>query len=210
LDLYLIHWPVAFQHNSGQFYSKDVNGNPMLVDIPLGQTYAAMESLIDKGLVRSLGVSNFSISQYQEVSRGSRHKPVTNQIECHPYFNQNEMRAFLNKDHSVLTAYSPLGSVPAPHTQSSSPIHIIKDPVVEEISKETGKTSAQVLIRWSLQKGNVCIPKSSNPDRIEENIKVWDFDLSREQMTRLDKLSEHPKRFVNPSVFRSPPRPFFD
>ncbi|MFF0493087.1 aldo/keto reductase [Nocardia sp. NPDC004068] len=158
LDLYLIHWPV-----------------PRLdryVD-----TFRAFQALKSQGRIGSIGVSNFNRDHLERLIDETGETPAVNQIELHPTFAQAELRAF-HAEHGIATeAWSPLG-------QGAE----LKDRTVTEIAQETGRTPAQVVIRWHLQLGNVVIPKSVTPSRIRENFDVFSFELTPEQMDRIAKL----------------------
>ncbi|RDI61399.1 aldo/keto reductase [Nocardia pseudobrasiliensis] len=158
LDLYLIHWPCP----AGDRY----------VD-----TFRAFQALKSQGRIRSIGVSNFNTDHLERVIAETGEVPVVNQIELHPYFAQSELRAFHAERGIATEAWSPLG-------QGAE----LKDPVISEIAQQTGRTPAQVVIRWHLQLGNIVIPKSVTPSRIEENFDVFSFELSVEQMQRIAAL----------------------
>ncbi|MTE13546.1 aldo/keto reductase [Nocardia aurantiaca] len=171
LDLYLIHWPVA---RAGRF-----------VD-----TFRAFQELKSQGRIRSIGVSNFNRDHLERVIAETGETPVVNQIELHPHLAQAELRAF-HAEHGIATeAWSPLG-------QGAG----LKDPVVVDIAGETGRTPAQVIIRWHLQLGNVVIPKSVTPSRIRENFDVFSFELTADQMQRIDGLDQGNRIGPDPAVF---------
>ncbi|XP_057878361.1 aldo-keto reductase family 1 member B1-like isoform X2 [Melospiza georgiana] len=159
LDLYLMHCPMGFK---------------------------AMEELVDVGMVKAIGVSNFNQKQINQLlgKPGLRHKPANNQIESHPYLPQEELIKFCQAKGISVTAYCPLG---APNWPGSKPDHIslLDDPQIKEIALKHNKTPAQVLIRLQIQRNVSVIPKSVTPQRIEENFKVFDFELSAEEMETL-------------------------
>ncbi|MBT3250019.1 MAG: aldo/keto reductase [Candidatus Pacebacteria bacterium] len=119
-------------------------------------------------------------------------KPVMNQVEIHPYHSQSELVEFCHKVNLQVTAYSPLGSF------VDLPAKPIKDPVVLKIAAAHSKTPAQILLRWSLQRGLIAIPKSVNPAHVLENIQVFDFELSAEEMDVINKINKN-QRFIEPS-----------
>lgn len=165
LDLYLLHWPV-----------------PDLI----AESWRAMETLLDDGRVRAIGVSNFRISDLELVLDSANVQPVCNQIEIHPYFTQPEVRAFCQDHNILMVSYSPLGTgewsnIP----RASKPI---ADPVIKEIAANHGVAVAQVILRWNIQHGWVPIPKSENPERIKQNIELDHFTLSDAEMKRIDNL----------------------
>jgi len=216
LDLFLIHWPVSFAHvkdpKSGRKinYPTDSDGRAMLVNIPLIETWKAMEKLVDSKLCRSIGVSNFTVEEVQNIVRQCRIHPAVNQVECHPFLPQTEMRDHLRHHRMHVMSYSPLGNVGS-NPQYGEPHETpLENKTVNDIARETGKSPAQVLIRWNLQIGNVVIPKSVTPQRIRENFSVLDFVLTPAMMDRLNTLGHAPHRFLNPTHFRSRPNtPFF-
>lgn len=191
LDLYLIHWGIAFMP-SEEKEPLDENGLIMTEPVSIQETWRAMELLVEKGLVKSIGVANFTTTMIIDLLSYAKIKPVMNQVELHPYNSQPELVNFCQAKKVELTAYSPLGSHGDP---ASKPI---SDKQILSIAKAHGKTPAQVLIRWSLQRDLVVIPKSTNPKRIAENVDVFDFELTDAQMQEINKLNKN-HRFVDPS-----------
>uniref|UniRef100_A0A1B6KJE7 NADP-dependent oxidoreductase domain-containing protein n=1 Tax=Graphocephala atropunctata TaxID=36148 RepID=A0A1B6KJE7_9HEMI len=193
VDLYLIHNPVGLV-NSTELLSKDKDGN-LLVDVntDLLTIWKAMEKQVDSGRSKAIGVSNFNINQLERILKIARVKPVTNQVECHLYLQQKELRAW-GKAHGVtVTAYSPLGSPGTSDairqegrtTKSHNPL---EDTAVLRIAKTHNRSPAQVLLRHLIQSGVSVIPKSNSPDRIRQNFDVFDFELSDEEMAELNSL----------------------
>jgi 2,5-diketo-D-gluconate reductase A len=174
LDLYLIHWPAV---QLGKY-----------VD-----TYGALTVLQQDELVRSIGVCNFMEDHLKTIVELLYHTPAVNQIELHPLLNQAEMRA-LNAEHGVVTeAYSPLGIG-----------KLIDNPTVLSVAEAHGKTPAQVLIRWSLQLGNVVIPRSATPERIVSNLDVFDFELTADDMDKLNGLDDGTRVRPDPLTYTGP------
>ncbi len=171
VDLYLIHWPVA---SEGRYL----------------ETWKALTELHADGRARSIGVSNFQVAHLERIIEATGVAPSVNQIELHPQLQQAELRAF-HARHAILTeAWSPLGQGAA-----------LDDPVIREIARELGRTPAQVVLRWHIELGNVVIPKSVTPARIEENFDVFSFALGAERMARISELETGERTGPDPDEF---------
>lgn len=192
LDLYLIHWGLSFDPKSDMKMDKD--GIIKLEPVSIQSTWSAMENLVKKGLVRSIGVSNFTTPMLVDLLSYSKIKPVMNQIEIHPYNTQSEFVEFCMKKDIAITAYSPLGS----HGPISE--RPIEDDTIKKLSKKYNKTPAQILIRWVVQRGIVVLAKSTNQIRIKENFDVMDFEIEEKDMMEIESLNKN-FRFVNPINF---------
>lgn len=150
------------------------------------QAYRALETLLSDGKVRAIGVSNFTVEHLTTLLDHATVVPAVNQIECHPYFQQRDVQDF-NAAHGILTqAWSPIGGITfyRDGTHGST----LDDPVIRDTARAHSKTPAQVMLRWGLQHGRSVIPKSTKPSRIAENINVFDFALSAEEMAAIDGL----------------------
>ena len=175
VDSYLLHWP------SHYFVPESERR-------PLHKIWADLEELVDQGLIKSLGISNFNLQLISDLLCYARHKPVCNQIEIHPYNSQEELVRFLRDQDIVPVAYCPLGRPITDEDKQNyiNPFEILpyasEDPRVQEIAKKYGKTEWQVILRWHLQRGIVVIPKSSSVDHQKENLSVFDFSLSEEEI----------------------------
>lgn len=194
LDLYLMHWGVAFQAGDND-KPIDREGRALLEPISVRETWEAMENLVDLGLVKSIGVANFDSPMIVDLLTYARIKPAINQIELHPYNSQSDLVGYCQRLGIVVTAYSPLGRQGV-NTYNIPRLH--DDPAIQTIATKYGKTLAQILIRWAIQRGTVVIPKSVTPSRIQENISVFDFELSESDMAELDSL-DRGLRYVDPS-----------
>ncbi len=180
LDLYLIHWPIAEDPLSGE-----------ALDIPQEETWAEMEKAQKDGLVRSIGVSNFTQTKLKDLMDKAEIMPAVNQVEIHPYLAQNDLVEFCRENQIVVTAYAPLGSGDRPDTmKEAGEPSLLADQVVAEIAKKNSATPAQVLIAWGLTRGLVEIPKSVQFDRIEENLGALNVTLDDDDMKRLNAIDE--------------------
>ena len=149
------------------------------------EAYRALETLLADGKVRAIGVSNFMVDHLTTLLERSTVVPAVNQIEVHPYFAQREVQA-LDAEHGILTqAWSPIGGITFYRDGHSS---TLEDPAIGDIARAHDKTPAQVMLRWHLQQGRSVIPKSTNPQRIAENIDVFDFELSADELAAIDAL----------------------
>jgi 2,5-diketo-D-gluconate reductase A len=171
IDLYLIHWPAPVQ---GKYV----------------ESWEALCELREAGRVRSIGVSNFLVEHLERIIEATGVAPAVNQIELHPRLQQQELRDF-HREHGIVTeSWSPLGRGA-----------LLDDPVVEKIAAATGRTPAQVLLRWNVQLGCVVIPRSVRPERIEQNARLFDFELSDEQMAALARLDRGERIGPDPARF---------
>ncbi|KAK7794965.1 hypothetical protein U0070_020364 [Myodes glareolus] len=183
LDLYLIHWPMGFKPREKDI-PLDCNGMVIPSNTSFLDTWEAMEDLVIEGLVRKVGVSNFNHEQLETLLNkpGLRFKPVTNQIECHPYLAQKNLIDFCHKRNVSVTAYCPLAKMG---------VDLLDDDVVQKIAKKHAKSPAQILIRFQIQRNVIVIPKSATPSRIRENIQVFDFELTEKDMEELLSLDKN-------------------
>jgi 2,5-diketo-D-gluconate reductase A len=175
VDLFLIHWPLPTLYG-GDFVS----------------TWQTLEEFKKDGRARSIGVSNFQISHLERLARESDTTPSVNQIEVHPYFTNEEVRAY-GTEHGIATeAWSPIA-------QGA----VLDDPVVERIATATGKTPAQVVLRWHVERGDIVFPKSVTPQRVKENFEIFDFELSDADIDALSALhkGESGRTGPNPDTF---------
>lgn len=191
LDLYLIHWPMAYKEDA-ELFPRDANGKVQYGDADYIDSWKEMEKAVEAGLIRTIGLSNFNKSQILRVLESAKIKPAMLQVECHPYLPQNQLIDFCKSKGIVMTAYSPLGSPARPMAQPGDPV-LLKEPIVLEIAQKYGKNAGHVLIKFQLQRGLVVIPKSTTKSRIQSNINVFDFTLADEDLKALSSLSMGPE-----------------
>jgi len=195
LDCYLMHWPIAFKLQNDWLNTHPTNNGKTIFDnVPLSETWTQMQNLVKKGFVKTLGVSNFTVSQLKNLIKETGIVPVLNQVEFHPYLNQKELYEFCKANKIQIEAYSPLGS----GTDHPGKKILLQDPIVDTIAKKHKKTPAQILLRWNLELNLVTLPKSVSPKRIEENFQIFDFQLDQEDLVSLDKLN-YGIRYVSPT-----------
>lgn len=185
LDLYLIHWPTALKRGDNVFPQNEDGSMQFDVERHPTDTWMEMEKLVEKGLVKDIGVCNFNSVQIQDVLDRGKIKPVVNQVECHPYLSQKKLLNYCTERDILLTAYSPLGSPNRPWAKPDEP-KLLEDPKLLKIAKRQGKSPAQVVLRWQIQRGVVIIPKSVNYNRLKENFDIFDFELSKVEMAAFD------------------------
>jgi 2,5-diketo-D-gluconate reductase A len=157
------------------------------------ETWRAFEALKADGKTRSIGVSNFRVEELERLGAEAEQQPTINQIELHPYLQQAELRAW-HADHGIATeAWSPLA-------QGA----LLSDDTIETVAAHHEKTPAQTILRWHLQLGNVVIPKSVTPERIRENVEIFDFELSEDDMAAIARLDAGERTGPDPSTFVAP------
>ncbi|MEP9393791.1 aldo/keto reductase [Gordonia sp. VNQ95] len=171
VDLFLIHWPLP---EVGDFV----------------ETWKALEKIYADGKARAIGVSNFQKHHLERLFAETEIVPAANQIEVHPYLTQDELRAF-NTDHGIATeAWSPIAQG-----------DVLDDPVLVKIAEEKGRSTAQVTLRWHIQRGDIVFPKSVTRSRVEENFALFDFELTPADVAAIDGLNKNKRRGPDPDTF---------
>ncbi|KAF9235671.1 NADP-dependent oxidoreductase domain-containing protein [Melanogaster broomeanus] len=186
LDLYLIHWPVAFKKEGVNVVDEDLTSDPY-------PTWKKLEELVDKGKIRNIGISNFNIRRIQNLTANPlKYQPAVNQVELNFWNPQPELLKWSKDNSLILEAYSPLGS----NKQVGATLGV---PEVKNIASKLGVTPAQVIISWHVQRGTIVLPKSVTSSRIVENYEI--FEIPQEDFEALEKAatSHTPQRVVNPS-----------
>eukprot|EP01065_Artemidia_motanka_P024773 TRINITY_DN2967_c0_g2_i1.p1 TRINITY_DN2967_c0_g2~~TRINITY_DN2967_c0_g2_i1.p1 ORF type:complete len:344 (+),score=127.52 TRINITY_DN2967_c0_g2_i1:58-1032(+) len=184
LDLYLMHWPQQFEKVEGtnRGFPRNEDQSIRYDQVPLAETWAAMEKLVEQGLVRAIGLSNFNSVQIKAIHEGAKIKPHVLQCESHPFFPNEPLFALARSLGIVCTAYSPLGS-----GAEIDGYTVANHPELKKVADRHGKSAAQVACAWQLQRGNVVIPKSVSKERIAQNFDVT-FALSAEDMAAIAAL----------------------
>ena len=209
LDLYLIHFPIAqafvpFEKRyPPEWFHDPTEPKPRMrfARVPLAETWGAMEDLVTAGLVRHIGICNFGTSLLRDLLSYARIPPSVLQVELHPYLTQDKLLRFANEARIAVTAFSPLGA------QSYHAIGMaeagesaLDEPVVRDAARRHGKTPAQVVLRWGVQRGTAIVPKTVRPERLAENLAIFDFELTADEMRGISALNRN-RRFNDPGVF---------
>jgi 2,5-diketo-D-gluconate reductase A len=172
LDLFLIHWPLP------------------TIDVDYVETWKAMEEIYAGGRCRAIGVSNFNPHHLRRLFGETEVRPAVNQIEVHPYLAQDDVRAF-DAEHEIVTeAWSPIAQG-----------KVLDDPAITAIAERLGRTPAQVVLRWHVQRGDVVFPKSVTPERIRQNFEIFDFSLEEGDMASITGLDRHERTGPDPDTF---------
>lgn len=187
VDLYLIHWPVhivpeVMYPAKGQ-HLQDWSAISIL------ETWSALEECVTEGLVRNLGLSNFSTRKIEEIRNNCSVIPAVSQVEMHPYQQQQMMKAYCDEYKIALTGFAPLGSVnrPAHQTKQNEP-NLFTDKIILSIAKQHAVTPAQIALRWAVQRGTSVIPKSTNAKRLYENLMSTNIVLKDDEMAAIASL----------------------
>lgn len=201
LDLYLIHWPIASNpDNPKELLS--------LEEVPLHETWSALEKCLNLGLVRHIGVSNFNVEKLKEITDGAQVRPELNQVEMHPFLPQHTLVDYCHANLIHMTAYSPLGSMDrtAEMKSDDEPV-LIEQPIIREIAEKHEATPAQILISWSIHRNISVIPKSTNEERLKENFEALSISLDTEDMDKIDGL-EQSYRFLGGEMWTKEGSPY--
>ncbi|MGV3095344.1 MULTISPECIES: aldo/keto reductase [Staphylococcus] len=169
IDLYLIHWPCE----NDQLYI---------------ETYKALEKLYEEGKVKAIGVCNFKVHHLETLMRETTIVPQVNQIEVHPYFNQQDVQDYCDKHDIVVTAWMPLMRNRG----------LLEDPTITKLAKQYDKTPAQIVLRWHIAHNRIVIPKSKTPSRIRENHNIFDFNLELTEIAEIDSLNRNARQGKDP------------
>ncbi|MBZ6376407.1 MAG: aldo/keto reductase [Kocuria palustris] len=196
-DLYIVHFPIALKYlDPSVRYPPSwttAEGKIEFANAPIHETWGAMETLVDKKLARSIGVSNFSAQLLMDLLRYARVRPATLQIEHHPYLTQTRLVDYAQKEGITVTAYSsfgPLSFLELDLKHAKDTPLLFEHATITSIAEKHGRTPAQVLLRWSTQRNVAVIPKSNNPTRLAQNLTVTDFDLEASELEAISALDK--------------------
>ncbi|VDL96785.1 unnamed protein product [Schistocephalus solidus] len=190
----VLHSKYSMKNMHFQPGARQPSGEPEYDSVPIEETWEAMEQLVQMGLVRSIGLSNFNEEQIRRVLGCCSIPPAVLQVESHPYFLNSKLINFAQRIGMKVTACAPLGSS---YTEPKGDVcHLLDDPIVGKIAKVHNKSPAQVILRHGLQRNLIVIPKSVTPERIRENINIFDFELTEDEMSSLNSLDKG-QRFMD-------------
>lgn len=188
VDLFLMHWPSAFE-SSKSLFPKDKDGKTATSDISYVDTWKAMEKLVKTGKTKAIGVSNFSKAEMEKLISEAEIVPAAHQIECHPWLQQNDFVAWHKEKGIHVQHYSPFGNQNEIYDAGKNMGKLMDDPVLVEIGKKHNKTGAQVALAWGIAKGHSVLPKSKTPSRIASNLE-GDFKLPEEDVKKIESIDK--------------------
>ncbi len=209
LDLYLIHFPITLKYIPIEeryppgWFGDPATAHPKMetASVPIADTWGAMEELHRAGLVRHIGVSNFGTSLIRDLLAYASIRPSVLQVESHPYLTQEKLLQYCRQEQIAYTAFSPLGAGSyVPLGMATDDESVLRQAIIGQIAQSHGKSPAQVVLRWGVQRGTAVIPKTSQLPRLKENLDIFDFELTPEQMLSIAKLNRN-HRYNDPGVF---------
>lgn len=209
IDSYLIHFPISqpfvpfeTRYPPEWIFDPEAAEPRMEIDpVPLSETWAAMESLVEMGLAKTIGVCNYNTGLLHDLMAYANIKPAELQVESHPYLTQERLIRVAQGYGMQVTAFSPLGAASYLELDMAEPVEsVISLPEIQAIAANHGKSPAQVVLRWNLQRGCNVVTKSSRPERLKENIAVEDFQLTEQEMATISGLNRN-RRFNDPGHF---------
>lgn len=209
LDLYLVHFPISLRYvDFAERYPPEWFFDPAarrpemeLAPVPLSDTWAAMEELVEQGLVKRIGVCNYTSGLLHDLFAYARIRPVVLQVESHPYLTQEALLRLARQYGLAVTAFSPLGAASYVELEMAADTDsVLTEPVVAGAAARLDRSPAQIVLRWALQRGTAVIPKTSRRERLRENLALFDFSLNEEEMAGISALNRN-RRFNDPGVF---------
>jgi alcohol dehydrogenase (NADP+) len=202
LDMYLVHWPIAFR--ADVMGPKGAEDMLPLSELPIIGTWRGMEAAHAAGLTRHIGVSNFSVKKLKELLAEAKVRPENNQVELHPLLAQTELLEFCTAEGIHLTAYSPLGSFDrSAALKGTDEPNLFDHPILKQVAAKREVSVAEVLIQWAVKRGTAVIPKSVNPDRLRQNLRSRYLTLSDLDMEIISHVDRH-YRFIDGSFWEFP------
>lgn len=209
IDLYLIHFPIASKYVAIETrYPPEWIANPdakipkmELAPVPLIETWQGMEAVYEKGLAKQIGVCNYNSGLLHDLMSYAKIKPSMLQIESHPYLTQEKLIRLAKQYNIDVTAFSPLGALSYLELDMAGAAEsVIEQDVVKHAGLRLGKTPAQIVLRWGIQRGTAIIPKTTRPERLIENLSIFDFELNEQEMVAISALNIN-RRFNDPGDF---------
>lgn len=209
LDLFLIHFPIALEfvpfetrYPPEWIYDPEVQNPAMkLAKVPLHVTWQAMETQVDNGLAKQIGVCNYNSGLLHDLMSYARIKPAMLQIESHPYLTAEPLIRLAHQYDIAVTAFSPLGALSYLELDMAGANEsVLEQAVVKQAAERLNKTPAQVVLRWGVQRGTAIIPKTTKAERLKENLSIFDFELTQDEMAAISELNSN-RRFNDPGVF---------
>lgn len=208
LDLYLIHWPVAFKH--GVDVPKTPDDYLSLEEVPLIDTWKQMEEVKNNGMAKHIGVSNFSIKKLKELISKATLKPEMNQVEMHPLLQQEKLLNYCKDEDILITAYSPLGSGDrSSRLKAKSEPNMMDIPEIMEIAKKHNALPSQILIAWHAERGCAVIPKSVTKEHIISNFQAVGVELDSDDIEKIKKLNRN-FRYITGKFFEEPSKGYIN
>lgn len=209
VDLFLIHFPIAQEfvpfetrYPAAWFFDPEADKPEIkLAPVPLSETWAGMETTVEKGLATQIGICNYTSGLLHDLMNYSKIKPSVLQIESHPYLTQERLIRLAKSYNLEVTAFSPLGALSYLELDmAGAQESVLEQAAVKAAAARVGRTPAQVVLRWGVQRGTSIIPKTSKPERMIENLSLFDFELNEEEMNAISALNSN-RRFNDPGHF---------
>ncbi|KAK9875414.1 hypothetical protein WA026_007807 [Henosepilachna vigintioctopunctata] len=220
VDLYLVHTPFGIKIIEETLHSAVSSGSNVEIDYKtdLLAVWREMEKQVDAGFTKAIGISNFNKSQVKRILDNCKIRPSSLQVELHPYLQQNELVDFCKENNIVVVAYSPLGSLGLSVYieklgKKEDFQNVLQNPTIKAIAEKHSKTAAQVVLRFDVQRGIIPIPKSTNLERLKQNLDIFDFELDADDIQKLKKLDAHVRFFnfmIRDGMETHPEYPFKD
>lgn len=212
LDLYLVHFPISMKfvpfddrYPPGWIYDPTAAAPRMEPDrVPIRETWEAMEGLAGAGLTREIGVSNFGTSLLRDLLSYAQIRPSVLQVELHPFLTQEKLLRFCREENVAVTGFSPLGAPSYFALGMAQPHEAVTDTdLIRDLAKRHQRTPSEIVLRWGVQRGTAIVPKTSHRERLQENLALFDFELTPDELTSISALNRN-RRFNDPGDFCEP------